>query len=377
MWQPLYEQMAVDMPNISFVEGIQVPEINTGLPYVVIIDDQMMDATHSKTVCDMFTVGSHHQNMSVICIFHNLFQQGPVSRSISLNAQYLVLFKSPRDVSQINYLARQMYPQNTSVLMDKYKKATSPPHGCLIVDLKQDTPESQRIRSGNFMIGQPPQLASDIRSTELQCASEFVNTAKSPEPCQPEPESTNISTLEMYCSDCGTMFKNQHYLTDHKMRGCEMEMDDDESGDEDIWCTLLDAAYTKYDHLYGNKVDDLQEQGMTEKEASWQATQQLLPKYRKSLVNNYKKLVKQMSSLHKSNWHREIMQSVRHLMEYKDMEIEEALDIAMRKKRSLINQIMEELDASDNESDATDEVEQHSNADDESDDGTDEASDVM
>ncbi|GFQ90647.1 uncharacterized protein TNCT_579011 [Trichonephila clavata] len=45
-------------------------------------------------------------------------------RDISLNAQYIILFKNNRDVGQIQYFARQVYGNKASSFMDAYKKST-------------------------------------------------------------------------------------------------------------------------------------------------------------------------------------------------------------------------------------------------------------
>ena len=48
---------------------------------------------------------------------------------ISLNAYYIVLFKSPRDRQQISILARQVNSGGVQEFMRSYDKATSPQHG--------------------------------------------------------------------------------------------------------------------------------------------------------------------------------------------------------------------------------------------------------
>ena len=50
----------------------------------------------------------HHRNLSTIYIVQNIFHQGKVMRNISLNAHYIVLFKSQdsTDKQQISMLAR-------------------------------------------------------------------------------------------------------------------------------------------------------------------------------------------------------------------------------------------------------------------------------
>jgi hypothetical protein len=43
----------------------------------------------------------------------------------------MVVFKNPRDVSQIMALAHQMYPQRTKYFLEAYIAATAQPHGYL------------------------------------------------------------------------------------------------------------------------------------------------------------------------------------------------------------------------------------------------------
>ena len=69
---------------------------------------------------------------------------------MSLNSQYLVLFKNPRDQQQVAILASQMYPGNASKLLDTYRQAIERPYGYLVVDLKQNTPESYRLQTYIF-----------------------------------------------------------------------------------------------------------------------------------------------------------------------------------------------------------------------------------
>ena len=99
----------------------------------------MSEASNDKRICDLFTKGSHHRNLSVICLVQNLYYQGKESRTMSLNSQYLVLFNNPRDQQQITVLARQMYPGQSEKFLSTYRMATSKPFGYLLIDLKPDT----------------------------------------------------------------------------------------------------------------------------------------------------------------------------------------------------------------------------------------------
>ena len=69
-----------------------VPEFSNewGRPRVLILD-VLISEVNSKDMCDLFTKGNHHRNISVILITQNMFQQGKYSRDISLNTKNLVI----------------------------------------------------------------------------------------------------------------------------------------------------------------------------------------------------------------------------------------------------------------------------------------------
>ena len=67
-----------------------------------------MDSAYRTKVSKLFTKGSHHCNISLVLITQNVFHQGPSSRDISLNSKDIVVFKNPRDKTQIVNLARQV-----------------------------------------------------------------------------------------------------------------------------------------------------------------------------------------------------------------------------------------------------------------------------
>ena len=109
-------------------------------------DDQMIYASKDKRIVNLFTLGYHHSNVSVIYIVQNLFHQGKGSHSISLNSPYLVLFKNPRDKLQIFILAKQMYPGKTDFFLNQYEETVKRPSGYLLIDLKTSTHDDGRLR---------------------------------------------------------------------------------------------------------------------------------------------------------------------------------------------------------------------------------------
>ena len=144
-WQPTYRSL----PNyVSVVQGLpDIPNYNKE-PQLIVIDDQMDH--NDRRITNLFTKGSHHRNISVMYIVQNLFDKNKEHRTISLNAHYLVVFKNPRDGSQIVHLAKQMYPGKTRYVQHAFELSTQRPHGYLLIDLKQSTPEGMRLRSKIF-----------------------------------------------------------------------------------------------------------------------------------------------------------------------------------------------------------------------------------
>ena len=115
----------------------------------IVIDDFMSEASNSVQVQALFTRG-RHLGLSIIYLSQNLFHNGKYSRDMSLNMDYLVLFKKIRDASQIGHLARQMFPRNSKFLIWAFQDATRTPYSHLFLDLKPDGNESLRVR-GNIL----------------------------------------------------------------------------------------------------------------------------------------------------------------------------------------------------------------------------------
>ena len=151
-WQPSYFDMMRIMPGIEFNEGIpddidNADYLDVSQRNLIVLDDLMAQSGKDKRISDLFTKGSHHRNLSIIYIVQNIFHQGKEMRNISLNAHYIVLFKSPRDKQQISMLARQVNPGKVQEFMRSYEDATRRPHGYLMLDLKPTTDDQQRLKT--------------------------------------------------------------------------------------------------------------------------------------------------------------------------------------------------------------------------------------
>src|SRR5437867_169120 len=144
-----YQQMFSEMEGVEFNEGLpSLGEFNGEKPTLVIIDDLMHET--NDVVTKLFTRVSHHTNTSVIFIMQNLFHADKETRTITLNAQYLVLFKNVRDKSQIAHLSRQMYPGNSKHMIESYIDSTSEPYSYLFIDLKPNTDDKHRLKGCIF-----------------------------------------------------------------------------------------------------------------------------------------------------------------------------------------------------------------------------------
>ena len=70
--------------------------------------------------------------------YKTLYHRGKENRTINLNTQY----ENPRDQQQVVHLARQMHS-----FLDTFYYATKEPYRYLLVDLKQDTTDENRLRT--------------------------------------------------------------------------------------------------------------------------------------------------------------------------------------------------------------------------------------
>ncbi len=100
---------------------------------LLIIEDMFTEAYESDEIRKVFTSG-RHRNITCILTSQNLFASGKHARNVTLNAQYIVLFRM-RDLNQISILSRQVYGEkNSTFLMRCYKDAMKN-YGHLVVDL--------------------------------------------------------------------------------------------------------------------------------------------------------------------------------------------------------------------------------------------------
>lgn len=148
--QPLYSKIRDEMPFVTFYQGIptvdMIEEFSDGNQNCILIDDQMDRVAGNGDIARLFSVGSHHRKLLVIYINQNLFRKN--TRDIALSTHYQILMKNPRDLAQITYFARQVFPGQTKEFMDAYRdcmKSEEVPY--LVVNLSPFGREEERIRT--------------------------------------------------------------------------------------------------------------------------------------------------------------------------------------------------------------------------------------
>ena len=150
-WQSIFNEMKAIISFIEFKEGLPSIEAFDNENQLVILDDLMSETKDNEDILALFTKKSHHRNISIILITQNIFCKGQCMRSMSLNSHYLVIFNNPRDRSQIKFLSRQINPSFPKYIEEAFLDATtSKPHGYILLDLKQKTPEELRLKTDIF-----------------------------------------------------------------------------------------------------------------------------------------------------------------------------------------------------------------------------------
>jgi len=138
------EQFIEGLPTKEWLSRIQA---DYGDNVTIVIDDQALHL--SDEIAEFFTVGSSRKKANIIFISQNLFLHAKQARTISLNCNYFVIFKNPRDVQAAQNFFRQL-EGDTKIISDIYLDATKNSHSYLLIDLHQQTSVENRFLSNIF-----------------------------------------------------------------------------------------------------------------------------------------------------------------------------------------------------------------------------------
>lgn len=136
-------------PILQFHENLPSEEIirnESGKNVLIVLEDLLESAFASTIVSELFTAG-RHRGLNVILSSQSLFPNYRNARSISLNANYIIIFRNLRDLSQTNTLARQVCPSNSKQFYQMYLNNVNKPFSYLLLDFTPETPDILRYRS--------------------------------------------------------------------------------------------------------------------------------------------------------------------------------------------------------------------------------------
>lgn len=355
-WQPAYDDLLKIMPEVDFREGLPDPPDYDRNPTLLILDDLMSSAGNSDVICNLFTEGSHHLNVSVFFLTQNVFYQSKHNRSIQMNASYLILFKNPRNKLQPAILGRHMYPTNWHEFVRKYERATAQPFGYLLIDLKQDTPDDKRLVVDVIKDEERPR-ANVIRDSEdSRPIPEDINMEPnrlSP-PCkrfaptqqqaqQPPAEFPGQSywyppawqtplyqqaeqTHAHPCDECGLMFSNEKSKDRHGLV-CGREDKEPEPMDDTVW--------QEWKREVREEENDPSEQTV-----------------KKELMKKYKRVLEDWYALERSEYHRNINDDIRSLIFDRKVLPKEAIRKTLKENKAVFDDIVQSDDDSDDELDS-------------------------
>lgn len=141
---PILHKSGIDVyagvPNDQLIKSLPKPAL-------IILDDMILSISEAY-LSELFVKKSHHQQFAIVMVTQNLFDKKiKVAR---LNAQYLVLLRSPNSLLAIRNAGVQLFPKQLDYFLDAYRKATEQLYGHLIVDMHPASHSSLKLRSCIF-----------------------------------------------------------------------------------------------------------------------------------------------------------------------------------------------------------------------------------
>ena len=150
-WQPKYEDMRQLVTHwVKDDESMisKIKSIARGQPVLIIFDDAIKSESLPE-IANLFMIGGRHSNMSMMFLTQRMFDSDKSFMQISRNSDYFVVFKNPRDASEIGRLAQQLTPGKRG-LLPIYEEATKDPWSYLFIDLTQECPPAVKYTSHLF-----------------------------------------------------------------------------------------------------------------------------------------------------------------------------------------------------------------------------------
>ena len=227
----------------------------------------------------------------MIYLTQNLFPQGKASRDIALNCHYLVLFNNPVDRQQISLLARRIQPSTPERFMKVYEAAVDKPYGNLLIDLKANTPERERLKPNvleQTSLGEKKMPVLQ-RETSMETEEDDTDTDEEMPVLQPE-ENVQRGGAALYYTE----YPPPWYQQQQRGRGLKRKIERQESEEEDkkssitLWKRLfMPIVIEKIREDIDKRVEEYIEEGTEADKANVLAYNEHLPEMRRLLMQQY------------------------------------------------------------------------------------------
>lgn len=145
--------MKKDCQNLEFMQGVpeSFGEEGGTDPIMYVLDDQMPVLSKKPQVLSAFIRGSHHRNVSIICLIQNFYSKG--LRDLTLQATHIIAFRPVRDSQWLLTLARQMCGgRKNQVMEDMLKHIDDIPYSYVCINLDQ----TAKFRYSTFLFPDDP-----------------------------------------------------------------------------------------------------------------------------------------------------------------------------------------------------------------------------
>ena len=151
-YQPIFDDMSRSIPNFTLHQGLpskeDIEQYTEGVNHtILVLDDLMLKIAQSQDCVHLFTVTSHHRNVTTVMLSQNLYPPGKYARTISLNCLNVILFKNYRDSRQVITFGSQVLPGQVSFFKAAYDSATRRNFWYLHVCLEPTQKREYQLRS--------------------------------------------------------------------------------------------------------------------------------------------------------------------------------------------------------------------------------------
>ena len=145
--QPIYKEIKKENPGIEFIHGFPETFPSHGSNHtLVILDDLITELGTGRQIVDLFIMQSHHRLITCVLVSQSLYYHHKQYRILSLQTNYLIIFRSPRDNSQISPLSSQIFPSNPAFIKSVFWEVSrDKAFSYLFLDLSQQTQDFLRV----------------------------------------------------------------------------------------------------------------------------------------------------------------------------------------------------------------------------------------